>query len=85
MKVLMHLTPPLLYPKFILLETPVVVQSFTSDGGMTHLKEVPRHLRGGSVSVEIIYDLNHRALVGEYTRSFSMQWADRSGKSWTNV
>lgn len=74
----MHLTPPLLYPKFILLKTPVVVQSFNSDGGMTHLKEVPRHLRGGS-SVKMIFDLNHRALVGEYTPSFSVQWADSSG------
>jgi len=53
--------------------------SFTSDGGMTHLKEVSRHLRGGSVSVEMIFDLNHRNLVGEYTSSFSVQWADSSG------
>ena len=45
---------------------------------MTHLKEVPRHLRGGS-SVKMIFDLNHRALVGEYTPSFSVQWADSSG------
>jgi len=38
--------------------------SFNSDGGMTHLKEAPRHLREGS-SVKKIFDLNHRALVGD--------------------